>query len=103
MTTLGEFAKTYEPKKTKNISDLSEIPTDLQIKDDEFMGKDFDTGEAKLVKQKVVIVNGESFRVPFSVITDLQAILKKNPELKNFSVTKKGTGKGTKYTVIPLS
>lgn len=103
MPTISEFAKSYEPKKTKNISELSEVPTDLQLDDDEFMGKDFETGEAKMVKQKIVTLNGEQYRVPFSVITDLQAILKQNPALKKFSVSKKGTGKGTKYTVIPLA
>ena len=102
MTTLGEFAQTYEPKKTKNISELSEIPIDLQLENDEFMGTDFETGEAKLVKQKVVILNGEKYKVPFTVITDLQAILKQNPNLKKFNVVKKGSGKATKYTVIPI-
>ena len=103
MTTLGEFARTYEPKKTKNISELDKIPVDLQLIDDEFTGRDFETGEAKIVKQKVVNLNGENYRVPFSVIVDLQAIMKENPKLKYFKVSKKGTGKATKYTVISLS
>ena len=102
MATLGEFAKSYEPKKTKNISELNKIPIDLQLEDDEFEGTDFDTGEPKMVKQKVVTLNGEKYRVPFTVINDLQAILKQNPNLKEFNVSKKGTGKATKYTVIPL-
>ena len=103
MTTLAEFAKAYEPKKTHNISELSEVPTDLQIEDDEFLGKDFETGEDKIVKQKIVILNGEKYKVPLTVVNDLKAMLEENPNLKKFKVTKKGSGKGTKYTVIPLS
>jgi hypothetical protein len=103
MPTLTEFAKAYEPQKTRNIADLKEIPTTLEIVDDEFtIDKDKETGEKKVVKQKVVVLNGEKYRVPITVIADLKAILEKNPQLAKFSVTKKGTGLQTKYTVIPL-
>ena len=103
MATLTEFAKAYEPIHTKNISELKEIPTDLQILDDEFViEKDKETGEKKVVKQKVVILNDEKYRVPMSVIGDLKAILEKNPGMKKFSVSKKGSGLQTRYTVIPL-
>ena len=103
MATLTEFAKAFEPAKTHNISELKDIPTDLQIIDDEFViEKDKETGEKKVVKQKVVILNNEKYRVPISVIADLKAILEKNPNLQKFSVTKKGTGLQTRYTVIPL-
>jgi hypothetical protein len=37
-----------------------------------------------------------------SVIADLKAILEKNPTMQKFSVSKKGTGLQTRYTVIPL-
>ena len=103
MATLTEFAKGYEPIRTHNISELKEVPTDMQIIDDEFViEKDKETGEKKVVKQKVIMLNNEKYRVPISVIADLKAILEKNPELKKFSVSKKGTGLQTKYTVIPL-
>ena len=97
MTTLSEFAKGYESKKTLNIADLKEIPTNLELTDDEFTNKD-----GELIKQKVVVLNGEKYRVPMSVINDLKAILEKNPNLQKFSVSKKGTGLNTRYTVIPL-
>jgi len=103
MATITEFAKAFEPAKTRNISELKEIPTDLQIIDDEFViEKDKETGEKKVVKQKVVVLDNEKYRVPISVIADLKAILEKNPNMKKFSVTKKGTGLQTRYTVIPL-
>lgn len=102
MATLTDFAQAYEPTaKTRNISELKEVPTNIELKDDEFTA---DKGKEteKIVKQKVIIVNGEKYRVPFSVIADLKAILEKNPNLQKFSVSKKGTGLSTKYTVIPL-
>ena len=102
MTTLSDFAKTYEPARTRNIADLKEVPTNLDLKDDEFQAEDRETGATKTVKQKVVVINGEKYRVPISVIADLKAILEKNPTLQKFSVSKKGTGLQTKYTVIPL-
>ena len=97
MVTLSEFAKGYEPKKTHNITDLKEIPTNITLIDDEFTNAD-----GELIKQKVIVLNNEKYRVPVSVIADLKAILEKNPTLQKFSVTKKGTGLQTKYTVIPL-
>ena len=103
MTTLMDFAKAYEPAKTRNISELKEIPIDLDLIDDEFViEKDKETGEKKVVKQKVVILNNEKYRVPISVMIDLKAILEKNPNLKKFSVSRKGSGLQTRYTVIPL-
>lgn len=101
MATITDFAKGFEPTKTRNISELKEIPTNLELVDDEFTA---DKGKEteKIVKQKVVIVNGEKYRVPMSVIADLKAILEKNPTMQKFSVSKKGTGLQTRYTVIPL-
>jgi len=101
MATITDFAKGYEPSKTRNISELKEIPTNLELVDDEFTA---DKGKEteKIVKQKVVIVNGEKYRIPMSVIADLKAILEKNPAMQKFSVSKKGTGLQTRYTVIPL-
>ncbi len=102
MATITEFAKGFEPSKTRNISELKEVPTDLQLVDDEFTIEKDENGEKKVVKQKVVILNNEKYRVPISVIADLKAILEKNPDMKKFSVTKKGQGLQTRYTVIPL-
>jgi hypothetical protein len=101
MATITDFAKGFEPSKTRNISELKEIPTSLELVDDEFTA---DKGKEteKIVKQKVVVINNEKYRVPMSVIADLKAIIEKNPNLEKFSVTKKGTGLQTRYTVIPL-
>jgi hypothetical protein len=101
--TLKQEAEGYVPTaKTKNISDLQKVSTDLLLEDDSFeFEKD---GKSKKVNQKVITVDGEKYRVPVSVIASLQAILEDNPELKFFKVKKTGEGKdGTRYTVIPLS
>jgi len=102
MATITDFAKAYEPSaKTRNISELKEVSTALELVDDEFIA---DKGKEteKVVKQKVIKIDGEKYRVPFTVIADLKAILEKNPNLAKFSVSKKGSGLQTKYTVIPL-
>jgi len=101
MANIADFAKAYEPKATRNIAELPEVSTDLELEDDEF---DFEKdGKTKTVKQKVIDINGEKYRVPISVIQQLKIMLDDNPKLKKFKVKRTGQGiDGTKYTVIPL-
>ena len=102
MTKLNEYAQGYEPTATtKNIADLPSVSTDLDLVDDEF---EFEkNGETKTVKQKVVIIEGEQYRVPVSVIQQLKVLLEDNPALKDFKVMKTGTTKDdTRYQVIPI-
>jgi len=102
MSKLNEYAQGYEPSATtKNIADLPEVSTDLDLVDDEF---EFErNGETKTVKQKVVIVNDEKYRVPVSVIQQLKVLLEDNPGLKFIKVKKTGTTKDdTRYQVIPI-
>ena len=98
MPTLSEFAKTYSAEATKNISDLKEVSTNLQLIDREGTDK---TGNS--YKYKVIVVEGIDYRVPSSVIGNLKAILEKKPSMTKFSVARQGKTKDdTKYTVIPL-
>ncbi len=98
MKTIKEEAKAYEPKQTtKNISELQSVSTDIVLEDDSF---EF---EGKEVKQKVMVVNGERYRMPVSVLRDLKVILEDNPNLKSFKVKKTGQQMETRYTVIPLT
>ena len=98
MASLGEFAKEYVPQITKNISDLKEVDVKLQLEDRE--GTD---SKGVVFKYKVIIVDGEEYRVPNSVIGNLKVILEKKPGLTKFSVARQGTKlEDTKYTVIPL-
>jgi len=104
MTKLSEFAKDFEPtSKIKNIADLKEVSTDIDLIDDEFTLTDKITKQEKVVKQKVIIVDGEKYRVPSSVIGQLKIVLEDNPNCKKFKVKKSGTTvDDTRYQVIPL-
>ena len=104
MAKISEFVKEYEPTPTtKNIADLKEVSTELELKDDEFELIDKVTKVAKIVKQKIIIIDGESYRVPVSVIQQLKILLEDNPTIKKFKVKKSGTTKDdTRYQVIPL-
>lgn len=98
MPKLSEFAKTYEPQTTKNIADLKEVDVNIDLEDRE--GTD---SKGVKFKYKVIVVNGEDYRVPGSVIGNLKAILDKKPSMTKFSVARQGKTKDdTKYTVIPL-
>lgn len=96
--TLREEAKAYEPQQVKNISDLPEVSVDLVLEDREGTNKD----TQQTFSYKVIIVDGEEYRVPGKVLGDLRSILEKKPSLKKFAVSKKGTGLNTQYTVIPM-
>lgn len=97
MGSIKEEANQYEPPKTKNITDLEKVSVDLTLQDRE--GKD-NNGEK--FTYKVIIVDGEEYRVPGSVIGGLKGILEKKADLKFFSVSKQGEGMNTRYTVIPI-
>ena len=103
MVKISEYAKEYVPTaSTKNIAELQSVSTDLELVDDEF--EFTKNGETKIVKQKVVVINGEQYRVPVTVIQQLKVLLEDNPELKKFKVKKSGTTKDdTRYMVIPLA
>ena len=98
MTSLKQTALDYKPQtKTKVISDLQEVSTDLDLQDDSF------EYNGKTVNQKVIVVDGEKYRVPVTVVQQLQVHLKERPELKTFKVLKSGSTKeDTKYTVVPI-
>ena len=98
MATLKEFAMSYESKKTKNISELNEVPIDLSIK-----GDFFTDNKGEDIPYNYVELNGERYRIPNSVIADLKQILVSKPTCTKVKVSKTGSGLGTKYTVIPLN
>ena len=98
METIKQAAQNFVPQTTKNIADLPEVNIEtMQLEDRE--GKD---NEGASFKYKVIVVNGEEFRVPGSVIGSIKGILEKKPELKRISVSKTGQGMQTRYTVIPI-
>jgi len=98
MATLKESAQNYIPKQTKNIADLQQVPTDIELRDAEGLDN-----EGKPFKYKYIELNGEHYRVPGSVIGQLKDLLSENANLKTVKIKKTGTGMTTRYTVIPLS
>ena len=58
--------------------------------------------EGKEFDYQVVVYNNEDYRVPASVLNNIQTILKAKPTLKTVKVIKQGQGFNTNYTVVPL-
>jgi hypothetical protein len=97
MPSLKESAIKYEPQTTKNVAELKEVSVDIVV----FEGKGKDQAGEEFT-YNYIEVEGEQYRVPNKVLSDLKAILEKKPDLQKFAVSKSGSGMGTKYTVIPL-
>ena len=97
---LKEEAQAYEPKQTKNISELDRVPVNMNVEDDEFSF--VENGTEKTVHQKVIVVDGEKYKVPLSILASLKEYLAENPNLKYFKARKSGEGLKTKYTLIAL-
>jgi len=97
MATIKDTAANYTPKTVKNITELKTVSVGLDIKN--IIEKDM---EGKEYSYNYIEVNGEKYRVPAMVLSNLKAILQVKPSLMNFAVTKQGEGKNTKYQVIPL-
>jgi len=99
MGTIREEAQTYEPPKTKNISQLEIVNLDeLELFDGEGEDKHGNT-----FKYKYVIVDKEEYRVPGIVLSHIKEIIEHSPTTKVVKVVSKGEGKQTKYTVIPIT
>lgn len=94
MGSLKETAEAYEPKTTPVISELDCVSLSVDIstkKATDSEGNDYEYYVAK--------VAGEEYRVPNSVVEEIQRILKENPEVQTIKVTKTGEGMRSKYTV----
>lgn len=102
MSNLKEEAQAYEPKKTLNIADLDRVDltwpienrSGVAIKQDED-GKDYEESYS----YKVMVVNEIEYRVPNTVLEEIQKMIELVPELQFVNVEKTGSGYGTKYSV----
>lgn len=97
MTTVREAARAYEPKQTKNISDLKEVSTESEIYHGSFTNKD-----DELVEYQYIKVDKDEYRMPDMVLKQLKAILEEKPDMVKYKVKKSGEGLRTSYQVIPL-
>jgi hypothetical protein len=102
MITLKEAVLNYEPKTTKNISDLGAF--DINEPFEERTGTKKDGEE---FKYSVLVRDGEEYRIPSSVLATLKSILVANAkygkEVTTFAVECEGKGtQQAKYTVVTL-
>ena len=97
MTTIKEAAEAYESKKTLNITDLPVVTTDIEVRKETFK-----EGTQDEFTINIATIDDKEYRVPDSVLKNLQAILKEKPDLKSIKVVKSGEGMNTEYTVIPF-
>ena len=97
MATLKETALAYEPPLTLNIADLPEVPVDLQVYGGKGKNKDGEEFEYQYAK-----LNNKEYRIPSSVIEEIQTILKLKPSVTKVKVKKSGSGLATRYKVDAL-
>jgi len=96
MATLKEEAEQYEAPQTLNIADIDIVPIDCPIEE-----RTFKEGTDDEFKVKVALINGESYRVPNSVLDSIKTLIKEMPTIKFVKVIKEGTGLNTRYKVVP--
>ena len=97
---LNDTAMLYEKKTTLNIADLDEVPVDIECEN-----KTFKEGTNEEFSILVAKLGDSEYRVPSSVLAQLQGLLKdkRTKDMKKFKVIKTGkTMNDTKYTVVPL-
>lgn len=97
MTTIREAAAAYEPKKTRNISELDRVSTELDTEE-----VVYNEGTPEEYTAFIAVIDGERFRVPKTVLEALKEIITEKPDVTEFRVKKAGEGMNTKYTVITL-
>jgi len=97
MVTIKEDAMAYVPKQIKNVTELEAVSVEQEIKTEERKNKE---GEDYTIS--FVVIAGEEYRIPNSVREQIKNILKVNPKLKTFKVTKTGENLNTKYQVVQL-
>jgi hypothetical protein len=94
MASIKEEAERYEPKQTLNIADLDRV--DLSFPLEPRTGTD---KEGKEFDYKVMVANGQEYRVPNTVLEEIKKMLDLKPDLKAVKVEKSGSGLSTRYTV----
>ena len=97
--TIGMAATEYEASKIMNIADLARVSVS-----DEIETKTYGSGENEFTVN-VIVVDKVDYRVPVSVLGQLQALTLKDDvaPFEFFRVLKVGsTMQDTKYTVVPL-
>jgi hypothetical protein len=97
MANLIETAMAYISPKAKNISEAGIF--DAKALDP--VVEEHTDDQGKTYKVTTVLIKGEKYRVPSSVLEGIKVTVKAKPTATMFSVTKTGSGKtDTRYQVI---
>jgi len=97
---LKETALSYEPPKTKNISEMEKIPVNAEIFEATGTGIN-NLGKEEEFKYMYIEKDGEQYRVPGAVLTGIKRVLLNDPKCQFVRVEKEGTGRTTRYFVMP--
>ncbi len=97
MAKLKETALAYEPPQTLNIADLDEVSIDAEV-----YGATKKNAEDKEFTYKYAKINGKEYRIPNTVLEEIQKILKLKPTVTKVNVNKSGSGLSTRYKVDAL-
>jgi len=97
MANIKDSAKAYEPKTTKNISELKEVLADMDLQH-----KIVNEGTKEEFSYDYIMVKDEEYRVPKTVLKQLKAQLEEK-DVKMFKVNKTGEGLSTEYTVVVIA
>lgn len=98
MSSLRQEAKDYVAKKRKVVSDLDFFDLDNNI-----FSEDKSDNNGKPYVEKYIVINKDEYRVPESVISQIQELIKDNKNLKKVRVKATGSGMTTKYQVFPIT
>jgi len=98
MGNFKEEAQAYEPKKTPIVSELKEVSLNNPISTQ----SGFDANN-KAFEYYTVTVDGIDYRVPNSVMEQVQTLMEQKPDIKKIKVVKKGEGMNSKYTVVEVN
>ncbi len=99
---LKQTAQDYEPKQTLNIADLDRVDLSFPMEDRSGTSKKKNAEGIEVEEPfnyKVIVANELEYRVPNTVIEEIQKILKLRQDAKFVKVTKKGSGMNTSYSV----
>ncbi len=102
MTNLKQESQAYEPKVTLNIADLDKVDLTWTIETRSGKTKKLDP-EGKEYEEtytyKVMLINDLEYRVPNTVLEEIQKMLDLKPDLQFVKVEKTGAGISTRYAV----
>lgn len=92
---MTNFKDVVTPK-PKNITDLEAVSVEQEV-----FYEERENQEGKKYDFHYILVDDTEYRVPVSVINQIQAIMKSSP-VKTFKVIKTGEGMQTKYSIQVL-